>query len=508
MKNTIPWKSAIDINTTRNLFSLNNENLPYEIELHICSCGVQKRIIKKAKQELEKYQCSECGNEVFYDAAYYLTHYEWYKTVEKDSFYDLLQENLRIDIKYDADKNDLFFLLNLQIPNAINYYSQDVEYCNKAIFTMSVDKCSDCSEELIVEFDLDCILEDQYFNDKYPSQNEIMKRHPLLAFYKKQMLDFLIKHPLCDDLESVKYDCKSINDILFFLPYPHLKEYAFLTWQEPFLLPNDKPLTIRKALEYVLNYRKEKSLKKAVFQNYAWQISTTQKYYFPYVYCVCKYISDVNIATRMAAFTFNGLNMELRHDSGEEKLFTYLVQNNYTQKQIERLMRDFSKDYADTYFIILHMLSQFEDDMIQEIEKVKPKCYELHYAVVRYHGLAVAKKIFHINFKYSDWQQRGCVKKEPYSVQLPQNGRELYEWSQTLQNCLSGYAELIKNKHTTVYGFFKDGVLQIAVEIKNNEIVEAGSKYNQQPSSEDTELINAWFDEYVVQKRDMETSLL
>ena len=145
------------------------------------------------------------------------------------SWHDLLQENLRIGIEYDADKNDLLFLLNLQIPNSINYYSQDVEYCDKAIFTMSVDKFGGCSEELMVEFDLECIIEDHYFNDKYPSQNEIIKDTPYSLFLKKQMLQFLIKHPLCDDLEPVKYDCTSISDILFFLQYPHLKEYNFLT---------------------------------------------------------------------------------------------------------------------------------------------------------------------------------------------------------------------------------------------------------------------------------------
>ncbi len=97
-------------------------------------------------------------------------------------------------------------------------------------------------------------------------------------------------------------------------------------------------------------------------------------------------------------------------------------------------------------------------------------------------------------------QKRGCVIKEPYSVQLPQNGLELYEWSVALQNCLSGYGELIKNKHTTVYGFFKDSVLHIAVEVNNNQIVQANSKYNQKISREETNLINAWFDEFVLQK--------
>lgn len=159
-----------------------------------------------------------------------------------------------------------------------------------------------------------------------------------------------------------------MEDISFFLQYPHLKEYNFLTWQELFLLPNDKPLSIRKALDYILNYRKEKSLQKAVFRNHTWQISITKKYYFSYVRCVCKYISDVNIATRMVSFTFESDDMEVHHESGEEKLFVYLVQT-YTQKQIERLMHDFSKYHVDIYFDILQMFSQFEDDMLHEIER-------------------------------------------------------------------------------------------------------------------------------------------
>lgn len=128
MKTAIPWKTTIDINTTRNLFSCNNEKLPYEIELYICSCGLQKRIIKQAKKELEQYQCSECGNDVFYDALYYISNHAWYVPIEKIPFYDLLQENLKIEIEHSTDENNLLFLLNLQIPNFIDLSSEKVEY--------------------------------------------------------------------------------------------------------------------------------------------------------------------------------------------------------------------------------------------------------------------------------------------------------------------------------------------------------------------------------------------
>jgi len=494
MKNTIPWKSTIDINTTRNLFSLACESLPYEIELYICSCGWQKTIIKHTSQESQEYKCRECGNETFYDAAYYFTNYAWYDPIEKMPFYDLLQENLMIEIKYDADANDLHFLLNLQIPNSIDLSSQKIGYHPQALYSLLVNKYGNNSEELMVRFDFDSLIDERLLYLSYPSQSDLINKHPMLTFFKKQMLQLLIKHPLCDNLALVKYDCTSIKDISFFLAYSHLKEYRFIAWQEAFLLPEDKPLTIKQALAYVINYRKEKSLQKALFEDYEKQIRTTQKYHFYYINSVCKYIPDVNIAKRMVTLKFEDEFAGNHSYVGAEKLFAYLA-HTYTQKQIESLINEFSHHDVYMFFDTLEMFSQFEDEMMQMIEKAKPKCYEFHNAIVSYHRLAVAQKLFHASFEYSVQQKRGCVIKEPYSVQLPQNGLELYEWSVALQNCLSGYGELIKNKRTTVYGFFRDSVLHIAVEVKNNQIVQASSKYNQKISREDADLIHSWFDE-------------
>lgn len=507
MKTAIPWKTIIDINTTRNLFSCNNEKLPYEIELYICSCGVQKRIIKQAKKELEQYQCSECGNDVFYDALYYISNHAWYDPIEWAPFYDLLQENLKIEIEYDTDKNNLLFLLNLQIPNSIDISSEKVEYYDKTIYSLFVDKNGQMDEKLMVDFNLDFFIDDHYFYGEEPSQSEVINRHPLLAFFKKQMLQLLKKHPLCDDLALVKYDCTSIKDILFFIPYPHLKEYGFIAWQEVFLLPKEKPLTVKQALDYVLDYRSEKSLKKAVFKDYEKQISSTKKYIFSYIHCVCKYMSDVNIASRMVTLKFEDDSVARNDYRGIKRLFAYLSQT-YSQKQIELLMNDLSDDAGFVFFDILEMFSQFDNEMILKIEKVKPKSMEFHNEIIQVHRTLVQEKLFEMSFEYSVRQKRGCVIKEPYSVQLPQNGLELYEWSVTLQNCLSGYGELIKSKRTTVYGFFKDDILHIAVEVKNNQIVQANSKYNQKLSRDDTNIIKAWFDEYVSQKKYKNTSNL
>ncbi len=503
IKSTIPWKSTIDINTTRNLFSHCDEVLPYDIEFYICSCGCQKTVTKHKMQESEEHACSECGNETFYDATYYCSSYAWYDPIEKMPFYEMLWENLKIDINYDATANNLFFLLNFQIPNFIELSSQKIEYQPQTLYSLQVNKHGNSSETLMVRFDFDFLLDRRSYDRNYPSQSDLINKHPMLALFKKQMLNLLIKHSLCDNLALVKYDCTSLQDISFFLAYSHLKEYGFVAWQEAFLLPNDKPLGIRQALEYILNYRKEKSLKKAVFEDYEKQICTTKKYNFHYINSVCRYISDVNIATRMVTLKFKDDFAVNRSYAGVEKLFAYLTQT-YSQKQIEKLINDFSLNDVYSFFDTLEMFSQFEDEMMQMIDKVKPECYVFHNAIVDYHRLVVAQKLFRTSFEYSVPQKRGCVIKEPYSIQLPQNGLELYEWSMALQNCLSGYGELIKDNQTTVYGFFKDNVLHIAVEINNNQIIQASSKYNQKISREDENLITTWFDEYILQKSKIE----
>ncbi|MEN5387862.1 hypothetical protein ABE179_07985 [Aliarcobacter skirrowii] len=88
------------------------------------------------------------------------------------------------------------------------------------------------------------------------------------------------------------------------------------------------------------------------------------------------------------------------------------------------------------FFDILEMFSQFDNEMILKIEKVKPKSMEFHNEIIQVHRTLVQEKLFEMSFEYSVRQKRGCVIKEPYSVQLPQNGLELYKWSVTLQNCL------------------------------------------------------------------------
>lgn len=506
-KNRIPWKLTVDINTTRNLFSCNNITLPYVLIAYVCSCEKECIVMSDPDKDPLEYECSECGNRVFNDANYYRTNYTSYELIENTQFYEELFECASLEFDYDQNINNLNVFFNLKIPMNIEFSQEKVLYGNKKIYSLNIDGDGGIIEELHVQFNLEAFMSKNqiYYIDSI-SQCELINKHELLIHLKKKILKLLVKHPISANVALVKYECSKIEDLAFFIKHTHLKEYGFLAWQENELqnLPKNKPLSIKDALSHILNHRKEKSLIKAVYENYETQIASRIKYRFPYIHCVCKYMSDPNIASRMVGFELIKERNEQRFSfAGIENLFEYLAQN-YTQKQIEQLIGGFSKNNTYLFFDLLEMFLEFDEEMLQSIEKIKPRFDAFHDAIAHHHRLLVHHKLLEISFSYSSDEQNACVKVEPYTIRLPHNGLELFEWSSTLQNCLSGYAQWILSKETTVYGFFRENKLEFAVEVNNNSIAQASSKYNAKLSQEDTYLINGWFREYLFKEKKKE----
>ena len=97
-------------------------------------------------------------------------------------------------------------------------------------------------------------------------------------------------------------------------------------------------------------------------------------------------------------------------------------------------------------------------------------------------------------FTYEDVFNQATVNLETYEIKLPQNGKELYEWSNELHNCLSIYYKSIQKRETTVYGFFLENEIKFAVEIRDNEIIQAKAKYNNDLNSSEKDFVFSWFD--------------
>ena len=119
--------------------------------------------------------------------------------------------------------------------------------------------------------------------------------------------------------------------------------------------------------------------------------------------------------------------------------------------------------------------------------------------------MVLNKHLIDVKFDYEDKFLNACVNIEDYQIKLPLDGIELYEWSSKLQNCLSGYWNLIKEKRTVVYGFYLDNEIKFAVEIKNNKIVQSKSKYNKDLQNKEMNLVKGWFIEFFEEKKNKKT---
>ena len=124
----------------------------------------------------------------------------------------------------------------------------------------------------------------------------------------------------------------------------------------------------------------------------------------------------------------------------------------------------------------------------------------IHHDIIQYHQMLMNKIDFDTTFEFDDKFLKACTNILDYEIKLPTNGIELYDWSNKLQNCLSGYCRIIKEKQTIVYGFFKDNIIKFAVEIQDNKIFQSKSKYNQDLQDKEMSLVNGWFKEHFEEK--------
>jgi hypothetical protein len=318
----------------------------------------------------------------------------------------------------------------------------------------------------------------------------------LISFKKKILKTFIQNSNYFKS--KILHKTSSIEEFSYFVTNDNLLDIEFYKWKDIDLLPNDKELTIIDALDYVLNYRTEKTLKKLVFENYKMQLRKYNCYDFIYIYCITKCIKDVNILNRM-------INIDLKSYIDELNFPNYLIyfieflSSRFTDKQIENLFISYSKKEI---FWLLHTVSIFSEviDYLDEFEVTKCKVENLHDGIIRFHQIVLNKHIRDIKFDYKDKFLNACVDIENYQIKLPFDGMELYTWSNTLQNCLSGYWKPILEKRTIVYGFFIDNEIKFAVEIKNNKIVQSKSKYNQDLQIREISLVIGWFTEYFEEK--------
>jgi len=154
------------------------------------------------------------------------------------------------------------------------------------------------------------------------------------------------------------------------------------------------------------------------------------------------------------------------------------------------------KNFTKAYKVFQDILNQYKIikyDLKKEYKKAKCTPRGIHDEFVRILNKNKYKHLQNKTLTYEQKQYDALIKIEEYEVKLPNNGAELYEWADTLHNCMASYLDMIKGGKTIIYGFFKDNKIEFAVEIKNDTIIQAYRSYSRDLVLEQSVLLNDWF---------------
>jgi len=456
------WKLTTDFNEQQHLFFEKIET-DYVVEAYACSCGHTDFIIKSQKQEFQ-YVCSECENDKFNDAnnAWRNTEHFLYQNLDLKLLfaYDIHTEPTKVVSRYIT-----------QIPTEIDFLNKKIIFSKKSLYSFTLTSEGDLEENYALHL-----------------------KRKIYSELKKRLIHYINKSD-CFNIPHSKGKELNLKMASFFLKNSHLQDFDFYYWSDVDAL-GDKEIDIKSALSLVSNGKKEKSVKKAIYQNYMNQMNENQKFYSTFIEIFTENIEDINILVALLGIRFERSSVGYIEKDALRSLIVFLKEN-YTEKQMLALFSKEDLSAQETLFTDAVNEFNYDEEVIREkFRKVDCKIEVLHDEFVRcarekrYQGM-VEQKLY-----YSKKEIEPCVQTDIYTIKLPRNGQELYEWADELHNCMAGYFKGIQSHETIKYGFFQEDNIQFAVEIGDKKIIQSSGKYNASLTVKENEALTKWFKIY------------
>ncbi len=344
-------------------------------------------------------------------------------------------------------------------------------------------------------------------------ENRVVPLHKVLRIgIKERLYRYILKHPT----ETIMWFNKSkiatfsikekLRYVQFFLAHPMFQWHSFFFWKmEGVCLDFPKPVTPKEALHSITNGRKEKILRKNLYQGYADMMQQTG-YYYPYSdYVFSRTIDNVDLlaklfllppAIKQALFEADTYSTAMvlirflkRYYSQKQivKLFVHDIQDDTSQDSNMRLFED-----------CLRMLQVRRDinTFEREFTKVKLTVQNLHDEIVRVYQIRSYRKATKEKFDYEPIYLSACQHYGGLEFRLPLTVRELDAWSKTLHNCMFSYAKRIHQRQAIIYGIFQEGELKYAIELRCFKVVQAKGIANAVLSETVMEIIGGWESQY------------
>lgn len=504
MVSFVPWRLQCDFNALPSLFQ--DQDLPYVATCLRCSCGVHHTFMERLSFETDEEVhsiCKTCGNESFYEGGEYVSEATWYSSIQKIFSKEVL-EALVPKIYYDETIQEMICEVVIELPHTIDLVREKMLFREKKLFELRINTNGEISQKVHVNFDLEAYPQKQKIYYFSFTQDELIDHCEILVLYKTNILKSIQNGSVYLPLQFVT-QCQSLKEVALFVKYPHLGDYAFTKWSEVELLPPTVTKSLTQALDFVMNRRKEKSFRKAIFSHYETKMRLDKPFSFLIIQAVAKHIKDVNIALELFHLSFDfsqAHNFDALHIQALLETFMQFLTQRYSQRQIATLFRHYKKNeifwLMDTMMMLHHVR-----DYLEHFPKTPCRMTKIHEVAQLHHRRMMYQSLADITFSYDGKAMQACDSLSNVSVMLPMSGIELYQWGEDLHNCLAGYDQFILNKTSLIYGFFEEEKLLYAIELRNHKVVQAKAKYNVDLTSEQMKIVIQWYEKFFVMRDEM-----
>jgi len=427
--------------------------------------------------------CSVCGNERYLDMNALLFH-------DKTLYWSEVKWSYEMKVE-DQVWSVVSFIKIPQFDNKIKKFHID----KIALSSYCIDEQG---EDEYIENYINFFKKSMTINGKHCRFNRISKNE-----INKKISKLICQNP-SKNIEWLKGEETNLKNLLFFLQNPKIRSQDMVYWKnkEYFLEAMNHYQYVDNFLAYILNHRKEKSLRKSQFNSYR-QLMKSHEYTPLTDYIFSRTIQDVNhlnkalnINIEVKKRLFDGCRIE------EIKYFIKFLKNFYSEKYIVQLWINVSIDDLKHY-LVCDTISLFRDKELREglnkdFKKTPLNIRAVHHEVTKYSRRIEKLKIKNEIFSYGDFVLNSEVTKEKISYRLPRNHHELYEWGGVLHNCLSSYKSHILNGYSFVFGLFVDNKLTYAIELCDYKILQLSAAYNRRLSSEEQEKVYRWHKEVYI----------
>lgn len=502
----ISWVYSSVLSELNSLFD--GAALSYAVDAYLCSCEHSEAVIIINDEECRcdmQYECPHCGNQLFHDANRLLSHSGWYASIQT-IFSEETLANLSPKILFDADTKNVTFQMAVAIPCGIDLVRNKLLFQEKILYEASVSPKKMMQQKMHVNFNLP--EGDEWtrmaFGIPEPKLYERINQCTILSDFKQHVLKSLKTRPPFALPKAVE-QCRTLDQASVFLAYPNLNDFEFVYWEHLDLLPSDRSLSILEAFEFLSNARKEKSFKKALYFHYNALLHKQDKFDYGLIFVVSRCIKDVNIAKRM-------IKIDMKQHFRDKDImdigaYMEFLSKHYSEIQLEKLFREYAEEdvywFEDTLQIFIDWYNI--DD---PFPKVRCNIRTLHEAFENYvYRDSTLESLSKMIFSYENLYQTACGEFEGFEIRLPKTGAELYTWGEQLHNCLASYADRVQLRKTTIYGFFKEDSLKIAIEVCDDAIIQASKKYNEKLNDRDMHRVKGWFERFWKQRSHMDKNV-